>query len=84
MTHLKIFISPVEIGLTNFEMKGSAVQFQQRHLEEVASIFQDQEAVKEFPSRMVVYSDQSWLPVAEGTPGGLFFGSSSILSLIHI
>jgi len=79
MTPLKISKSPVEIGMTNFEMKGSAVQFQQRYLEEVASIYQDQEAVKEFPSRMVVYSVQSWLPVAEGTPGGLFFGSSSII-----
>jgi len=79
MTHLKIFISPVEIGLTNFEMKGSAVQFQQRQMDEIAPIFLDHEAVKKFPSQTVVYSVQSWQPVAEGTPGGLFFGVSTIM-----
>jgi len=79
MTPLKISKSPVEIGLTNFEMKGSAIQFQQRHLEEVASIYQDQEAVKKFPSQTVVYTVQSWQPVTDGTGGGLFFGTSSIM-----
>ena len=79
MTHLKIFRSPVEIGLTNLELRGSPINFQQRHLDEIASIFKDQEAVKLFPYQTLAYSVQSWQPVAGGTPGGLFFGTSTIM-----
>ena len=78
MKHLKILKSPVEIELKEFGLTGSPIQYQQRYLHEIASIFQDQEAVKLLPSRTVVYSVQSWLPVAEGTTGGLFFGATTI------
>jgi len=80
MTHLKILRSPVEIGLTNFALKGSPVNFQQRRMDEIAPIFLDQDAVKIIPSQTVVYQVQSWQPVAEGTAGGLFFGTSTILA----
>ena len=80
MTHLQIIKSQVEIGLTNFELKGSPVHFQQRHLDEIASIYEDQEALKLLPSQTIVYTVQSWLPVAEETLGGLFFGTSTIMA----
>jgi glucose-6-phosphate isomerase len=80
MRHLEILKPPVKLGLNDFELKGKPVIFQQRALADIASIFEDQEAVRLMSSQTPVYQVQAWLPVAEGTPGGLFFGTSTILS----
>ena len=80
MKYLKILKSPVELRLKDFGLTGIPVIYQQRHLFEIASIFTDQEAVKLFPSQTLAYTVQSWYPVEEGTPGGLFFGTSTIMS----
>jgi len=79
MKHLKIQRSPVELNLKYFSLKGEPVISQQRVLKDIASIFLDQDALKNIPEETTVYQVQSWLPVAEGTPGGLFFGTSTIL-----
>jgi len=78
MSHLKILRSPVEFRVANFNLTGLPVNFQQRHLDEIAPIFLDQEALKTLPSRTIIYQVQSWQPVAEETCGGLFFGTSTI------
>jgi glucose-6-phosphate isomerase len=67
VNHLEITKSPVTLGLSNY-----------RKLKEVSSIFQDQEAIKQFSEETIAYTVQSWLPVADGTPGGLFFGATTI------
>jgi len=79
MKHLKIQRSPVELDLKDFSLKGEPVISQQRVLKDIASIFLDQDALKNIPEETTVYQVQSWLPVAEGTSGGLFFGTSTIL-----
>jgi len=79
MKHLKIQRSPVELDLKDFSLKGEPIICQQRVLKDIASIFLDQEAVKLIPPEKTVYQVQSWLPVDEGTPGGLSFGTSTIL-----
>ncbi len=79
MNHLKIVRSPVEFDIVNFGLKGSTVHFQTRTLEEIANIFLDQQAVQLIPAQTVVYTVQSWLPVEEGTRGGLFYGRSTIM-----
>jgi glucose-6-phosphate isomerase len=79
MNHLKITKSPVTLGLGNYSLTGEPIINQQRTLKEVASIFHDQEADKGFSENTMVYTVQSWLPVADGTPGGLFFGASTIM-----
>lgn len=79
MKHLKIQRSPVELGLKDFSMKGEPVICQDRFLKDIASIFLDQEALKKMSGETLAYHVQSWLPVADGTPGGLFFGTSTIL-----
>jgi len=79
MKHLKIQKSPVEVGLKDFSMKGKPVTYQQRVLSAIAGIFLDQAAMKLIPSETPVYSVQAWLPVEESTPGGLFFGVSTIM-----
>lgn len=79
MNHLKIQRSPVELELKDFSLKGEPVVYQQRVLKDIASIFLDQEAIKKMHEETMVYKVQAWLPVEEGTPGGLFFGTSTIM-----
>jgi glucose-6-phosphate isomerase, archaeal len=79
MNHLKITKSPVDFDKGNFGLKGSPVQFLNRTLGEIANIFFDQGVVKQIPPETLVYKVNSWLPVAEWTHGGLFFGTSTII-----
>jgi glucose-6-phosphate isomerase len=78
MKHLKILKSPVELNLNNYAMTGSPVIGQVRKLKDLTGIFHDKEAFDRMDAEQLVYTVQSWLPVAEGTPGGLFFGVSTI------
>ena len=79
MKHLEILESVVEIGLKDFSLKGDPVIYQQRLIKDIAGIFLDQEAVKLIPDETLAYNVQSWVPVAEGTSGGLCFGTSTIM-----
>jgi len=78
MKHLQILKSPVELSLNNYAMKGEPVINQVRLLKDVAGIFQNQEALTEMNTEAKAYTVQAWLPVEDGTPGGLFFGASTI------
>ncbi|HBL77459.1 MAG: glucose-6-phosphate isomerase [Bacteroidetes bacterium GWF2_42_66] len=78
MKHLQILKSPVDLGL-NYTMTGDPVINQIRKLKDLKGIFQDEKAFAMMDSEQPVYSVQSWMPVAEGTPGGLFFGVSTIM-----
>jgi len=79
MEHLQMLKSPVELWMGNYTMKGEPIINQLRLLKEIAGIFHDQETLSGMSQETPAYSVQSWLPVAEGTPGGLFFGVSTIL-----
>ena len=78
MKHLKISKSPVELNPENFKMTGDPVINQVRKLKDLSGIFRDQEAFNHMDQEQTAYSVQSWLPVAEGTSGGLFYGVSTI------
>ncbi len=78
MELLKISKSPVDLNPENFKMTGSPVIDQVRKLQDLSGIFQDQEAFNRMDQEQLAYTVQSWLPVLEGTPGGLFFGASTI------
>ena len=79
MTPLKIVKSPVKFGLTDFKLKCEPVLFQERLLADISAIFFDQEEVKLVSPQITVYKVEAWLPVSESTPGGLFFGTSTIM-----
>ncbi|MCK9412674.1 MAG: hypothetical protein M0Q53_10255 [Prolixibacteraceae bacterium] len=79
MKHLKMLKSPVELGMNNEILKGEPIINQLRFLKDIAGIFHDRETLSEINPETPAYSVQSWLPVAEGTPGGLFFGISTIM-----
>jgi glucose-6-phosphate isomerase, archaeal len=76
--HLCIYKSPVQISLENFAMEGNPVVHQTRILKDLRGFFQDNEAFEKLDEEQPAYSVQFWLPVSEGTPGGLFFGTSTI------
>ncbi len=77
--HLKNFQSPVEFSLTNYYLKGEPVINQTRKTKDLTGIFQDQKAYESLYPEQLIYSVQAWMPVPEGTPGGLFFGVSTIM-----
>ncbi len=78
MNHLNILKSPVELDLKNFSLHGMPIVHQVRLLKDITDIFHNQEVLVTMNHEAPVYTVQSWLPVAEGTPGGLFFGVSTI------
>jgi glucose-6-phosphate isomerase, archaeal len=75
--HLKIVNSPVSIdGL--HQIHGEPVINQTRKLKDIQNIFKQQEFFKSMDMEQTAYSVQCWMPVTEGTEGGLFFGASTI------
>ena len=79
MKPLAIGKSPVDLNLGNYQMTGEPVINQTRKLKDLKEIFHDQEAFDQLDQEQLAYTVQSWLPVAEGTPGGLFFGVSTFI-----
>jgi glucose-6-phosphate isomerase len=78
MNHLKILKSPIKLNPDNYELSGEPVINQTRKLKDIPGIFADEKAYTYMDLEQEVYSVQAWLPVDEGTLGGLFFGASTI------
>jgi glucose-6-phosphate isomerase, archaeal len=78
MHHLKMHKSPVDLNLQDYRMSGAPVINQERRLRDISGIFHDEKAFTAMNQEQLVYSVQAWLPVVEGTPGGLYFGTSTI------
>ena len=77
--HLKILKSPVNLNLDTYILTGDPIVLISRKLKYLKGIFQDQEAFDAMDGEQLAYTVQSWLPIAEGTPGGLFFGATTIM-----
>jgi glucose-6-phosphate isomerase len=78
MKYLKVVNSPVALSLTDFSLNGDPVINQTRKIKDLSGIFHDAKAFVEMNPEQLVYIVQAWLPVAEFTPGGLFFGTTTI------
>ena len=78
MKHLEMVKSPVKLNLNDYKMIGEPVINQVRKLKDIPGIFQDEKVYHKMDQEQLVYTVQAWLPVADGTPGGLFFGASTI------
>lgn len=57
---------------------GEQVEHSRRTLTDIRVIFEDQEAAAKLPQQTLAYEVDSFLPVTEGTPGGLYFGITRI------
>ncbi len=63
---------------SNGQLSGPAVIHNIKILSGLKGIFKDTHAFEAMDGKQVVYEVEAYMPVAEGTPGGLFFGVSTI------
>ncbi len=77
---------PVEIQMTSAVsidwgtgvLAGDAVQSSAKRLGDIRHLFLDAQSAEALDPDTIVYRVQYWLPVAEGTAGGLFWGTTII------
>jgi glucose-6-phosphate isomerase len=60
------------------ELRGKSIREQRRALRDLAGVFTDEAARQAMDGGQPVYRVQLYLPVEEGTEGGLFFGNTTI------
>lgn len=68
----------VQLNWARGAMQGTCVRTSCRTLGGLQRIFRDQDAWRFLNPETVVYRVELWLPVAEGTEGGLFWGVTTI------
>lgn len=59
-------------------LAGADVRTSRKTFGEIRSLFIDADAARQVPSSLEVYRVQVYTPVADGTEGGLFWGSTTI------
>ncbi|WP_046243865.1 glucose-6-phosphate isomerase family protein [Hymenobacter terrenus] len=69
---------PVTVDFTTGRLNGSAVAESSRNLADLAGVFLDEAARQALPPNQLAYRVQLYLPVPEGTQGGLFWGNTFI------
>jgi glucose-6-phosphate isomerase, archaeal len=79
MKHTQIKKSPVNFNLTDYSLVGEPIINQIRKLNDLKGIFHNARAYSTLNMEQIIYTVQSWLPVPEGTPGGLFFGTTNLM-----
>lgn len=79
MNHLQIKESSVSLNLNEYNLLGDPIINQTRKLKDLKGIFHDDAAYSNMKMDQIIYSVQSWMPVSEGTPGGLFFGTTNLI-----
>ena len=67
------------LDLTSGYLQGAGVSQSKRVLGDLADVFGDEAARAQMDQQQVVYEVQSHMAVPEGTPGGLFFGTSNVM-----
>jgi glucose-6-phosphate isomerase, archaeal len=70
--------APVSIDLQTGEMTGKGLTLQRRTIGDLKDVFQDENARLKMPQDQLAYEVQLFLPVPEGTQGGLYFGNTTI------
>lgn len=68
----------MEITLGNWKLKGDGVVESVKLLKQLNGVFADEDAFSRLDPETLVYDVQAHLPVKEGTPGGLYFGTTVI------
>ena len=67
-----------EITFSGIHLTGKKLIKSARRIADLHGLYADEEAFEKFDKEMIVYDVESFLPVAEGTEGGLFFGVTHI------
>ena len=63
-----------QTGFTGKHLTGEKIDKAVRKISDLSSIFNDEAAFAAAPPDKIVYEVESYLPVKDGTTGGLFFG----------
>jgi glucose-6-phosphate isomerase, archaeal len=71
--------APIQIQLENWKLEGENIVHSVKKLGDLSKVFMDHQAFQQLDPETVVYRVQAYLPVREGTPGGLFFGTTEIM-----
>ena len=71
------FLEPA-VTFINEKLSGKNIDRLTRRLEDLSDIFYNKEAYVSMPADTVVYEVESYLPVAQDTEGGLFYGITYI------
>lgn len=78
MHHLSILEPKNGVEAGTWFLSGIDVSRSEKRLKDLHGVFGDEGALNRMEPERVVYSVQAHLPVPEGTPGGLFFGTTTI------
>ena len=78
MKNLEITSAHQAIDLTTWALSGEGIIETQRTIGQLVGIFGDEEALKKMNQDELAYNVQAHLPAKEGTPGGIYFGTTII------
>lgn len=73
-----LLIQPPALTFIKEKLEGKNIERLNRKLKDLGDIFYDKEAHAAMPADAIVYEVECYLPVAEGTEGGLFYGITYI------
>lgn len=68
----------IHIDMHTGLMHGNGVSIKKRYLSDLQGVFADEDSRKKMNQDMLAYEVQLFLPVEEGTGGGLYFGNTTI------
>lgn len=68
----------IRMDFSNGTLSGAPIEEILRTAGDLAGVFRDQAAFRQLAPDTVIYRVQSVMPVKEGTPGGLFWGTTVI------
>lgn len=75
---MEITQTNVYLDITSGLLKGERIITSQKKIGQLEGVFKDEALRAAMDQNLTVYSVQAWMPVNEGTPGGLFFGNSTL------
>ena len=78
MKHLSIQSPLLSINLETWLLHGAEIKESERRIKQMEGVFEDNESYQLLPQETLVYNVQAHLPSKEGTPGGLYFGTTKI------
>jgi glucose-6-phosphate isomerase len=78
MIHNSIFEPSQYFKPESWFLQGKSITSSEKRIRDLKGVFGDETAFNKSDPEMLVYKVQAHLPVKEGTPGGLFFGTTTI------
>lgn len=78
MQQMEILAPFNQVDLKNWQLSGKDIIASEKFISQLVNVFANEEERIKMDQQTVVYNVQAHLPVKEGTPGGLYFGTTII------